>query len=195
MGGVELGTRRWPERMEVDWRRFNGGLWKAPQGDIHAACRLEALPEARTFQHDGWLYVTCGMDFRGFLKVEANCHPIIRPEDYRGPEPKERGYEGRTVTVKRQSFRLGPKVMFVAREPTVPEWKQHLRILYTDGGVFASKPTYADFLDSLRDLGSAIRIEATAEDRTELGNCTKDELRSVLNPAPIKSLDQLSFKW
>jgi hypothetical protein len=85
--------------------------------------------------------------------------------------------------------------MFVAREPTVPEWRQHLRTLYTEGGVFASKTNYAAFLDSLRELGSANRIEATAKDRTELGNCTKDELRLVMNPAPIKSLDQLSFKW
>ena len=104
-----VAVRRWPERVEVDWRRFSCGLWRVAEGGIHAACRLESFPKAHTFQYQGQLYVPCGMHFRGSLETEAQCHPIIRPGDYRGPEPQERGYEGRTVTVSRESFRLGPR--------------------------------------------------------------------------------------
>jgi hypothetical protein len=187
--------RRWPERVEVDWRRFSSGLWREPAGDIWAASDLEALPKARTFKHDGILYVPCGMSFSGSMRAEADCFRIIRPEEYRGPEPRPYSYEGRHVTVKGQPFRLGPKVVFKSREPTVAEWRHHLKILYPEGGVFATKPTYAEFLDSLSDSDSSNRIEAFARDRSEFGKCTKDELRLVLKPQPVKSLDQLSFKW
>ena len=112
-----VAVRRWPERVEVDWRRFSCGFWRVPEGDIHAACRLESFPKAHTFQHQGQLYVPCSMHFYGSLETEAMCHPIIRPGDYRGPEPEERGYEGRSVIVKRETFRLGPRVVFTSSEP------------------------------------------------------------------------------
>jgi hypothetical protein len=187
--------RRWPERVEVDWRRFSIGLWREPEGDIRAASDLEALPKARTFKHDGILYVPCGMSFSGSMRAEADCFPIIRPEDYRGPEPRQYSYEGRPVTVKSRPFRLGHKVVFKSREPTVAEWRHHLKILYTEGGVFATKPTYTDFLDSLCCADSLERIEAFAREHSEFGKCTKDELRLGLKTEPVKSLDQLSFKW
>jgi hypothetical protein len=109
--------RRWPERMEVDWRRFSSGIWREPVGDIWAASDLEALPKAWTFKHDGVLYVPCGMSFSGSMRAEADCFPIIRPGDYRGPEPTQYSYEGRHVTVKSQPFRLGPKVVLKSSTP------------------------------------------------------------------------------
>jgi hypothetical protein len=186
--------RRWPERVEVDWRRFTSGLWREPVGDIWAASDLEALPKARTFKHDGILYVTCGMTFSGSMRAEADCFPIIRPDEYRGPEPKPGTYEGRPITVNREPFRLGPKVVFKAREPTVPEWRLHLKILYVEGGVFASKPTYADFLDSLTTTGSLAQSEAAAMERTEFGGLAKPALAELLPPKPTESFAQLSFK-
>jgi hypothetical protein len=104
-------------------------------------------------------------------------------------------YEGMEVIVKREKFRLGPQVLFVSREPSVAEWRQHLKVLYVDGGLFASKPTYAVFLDSLRDSDSAAWIEALSSERSAFGSATKDDLRRILEPEPVKSLDQLSFKW
>lgn len=187
--------RRWPERVEVDWRRFDSGLWRGTRGDISAASNLEALPKATPFKHEGALYVPCGMTHRGALQSEANCHPIIRPEDYRGPDKAQFSYEGMVVIVKREKFRLGPKVVFVAREPTVAEWRQHLKTRYGDGWAVADKPTYATFLDSLRGTASANWLEALAAERTELGHCSKEAIRTLLEPASPTRLDQLSFPW
>ena len=186
--------RRWPEQVTVDWRRFACGLWREAEGDIRAACRLEGLPRAHTFKHEGQLHVPCGMVFRGSLGAEAWCHPIIRPEDYRGPEPQERSYEGRAVTVNRESFRLGPKIVFKSSEPTVAEWRSHLKILYTEGGVFASKPTYAVFLDSLTPSGSLNQSEAVALEKDEFGNRDKDAIRSLMMPKSADAFAQLSFE-
>jgi len=44
-------------------------------------------------------------------------------------------------------FRLGPKVVFKATDPTVEEWAQLFRALYADGGMFAARLTYLDFLN------------------------------------------------
>ncbi len=186
--------RRWPESITVDWRRFACGLWREAEGDIWGACRLEELPRARTFKHEGQLYVPCGMIFRGSLGAEAGCHPIIRPEDYHGPEPQERGYEGRAVTVKRESFRLGPKVVFKSSEPTVAEWRSHLKILYTEGGLFASKLNYAVFLDSLTPSGSLNQNEAVELEKTDFGNRDKDSIRDLLKPKSADAFAQLSFE-
>ena len=186
--------RRWPESITVDWRRFACGLWRETEGDIRAACRLEDLPRTHTFKHEGQLYVPCGMIFRGTLGAEAWCHPIIRPEDYRGPEPPERGYEGRAVTVNRESFRLGPKIVFKSSEPSVAEWRNHLKILYTEGGLFASKPTYAVFLDSLKPTGSLNHSEALSLEKAEFGNRDKEAIRSLLMPKSTDAFAQLSFE-
>jgi hypothetical protein len=134
------------------------------------------------------------MTFSGSMRAEADCFPIIRPDEYRGPEPKPGTYEGRPITVNREPFRLGPKVVFKAREPTVPEWRLHLKILYVEGGVFASKPTYADFLDSLTTTGSLAQSEAAAMERTEFGGLAKPALAELLPPKPTESFAQLSFK-
>ena len=186
--------RRWPESVTVDWRRFACGLWREAEGDIRAACRLEDLPRAHTFKHEGQLYVPCGMIFRGTLGAEAWSHPIIRPEDYRGPEPEERSYEGRAVTVNRESFRLGPKIVFKSSEPSIAEWRSHLKILYADGGLFAAKPTYAGFLDSLTPTGSINQSEAVVLEKSEFGNRDKEAIRSLLKPKVADAFAQLSFE-
>ena len=186
--------RRWPEQVIVDWRRFSCGLWREAEGDIRAACRLEDFPKAHTFKHEGQLYVPCGMIFRGSLGAEAWCHPIIRPEDYRGPEPEERGYEGRAVSVNRETFRLGPKVVFKSSEPSVAEWRSHLKILYTDGGLFAAKPTYAAFLESLTPTGSLNHSEALSLEKAEFGNRDKEAIRTLLKPKSVDAFAQLSFE-
>ncbi len=192
--GAEVVQRRWPESVVVDWRRFACGLWREEEGDIRAACRLEDLHRAHTFKHEGQLYVPCGMIFRGTLGAEAWCHPIIRPEDYRGPEPQERGYEGRAVTVNRESFRLGPKVVFKSSEPTVAEWRSHLKIIYSDGGLFAAKPTYAVFLDSLTPSGSLNHSEAISMEKAEFGNRDREAIRTLLKPKSADAFAQLSFE-
>ena len=134
------------------------------------------------------------MVFRGSLGAEAWCHPIIRPEDYRGPEPQERSYEGRAVTVNRESFRLGPKIVFKSSEPSVAEWRSHLKILYSDGGLFAAKPTYAVFLDSLTPSGSLNQSESMALEKDEFGNRDKETIRSLLKPKIADAFAQLSFE-
>ena len=186
--------KQWPESVTVDWRRFACGLWREPEGDIWAACRPESFPKAHTFRHEGQLYVPCGMYFLGSLETEARCHPIIRPEDYRGPEPQERGHEGRVVTVNRETFRLGPKIVFKSGEPTVAEWRSHLKILYADGGLFASKPTYAVFLESLTPSGSISHGEAVALETAEFGNLDKNAIRTLSQPKAVDAFAQLSFE-
>src|SRR6266403_3389773 len=47
----------------------------------------------------------------------------------------------------RQVFRLGPKVVFKTSNPTVEEWRRLLRVHYADGGMFAARCTYLEFLD------------------------------------------------
>ena len=186
--------RRWPESVTVDWRRFACGLWRDAEGDIRAACRLEDLPRAHTFKHEGQLYVPCGMVFRGSLGAEAWCHPIIRPEEYSGPEPQERSYEGRAITVNRETFQLGPKIVFMSSEPTVAEWRSHLKILYSDGGLFAAKPTYAVFLESLTPTGSLNHSEALSQEKAEFGRQDKEAIRSLLKPKSADAFAQLSFE-
>ncbi len=43
-------------------------------------------------------------------------------------------------------FRLGPKVVFKTSDPTVEEWRRLLRVHYADGGMFAARCTYLEFL-------------------------------------------------
>jgi integrase len=55
-------------------------------------------------------------------------------------------YEGPEAAYRGKLFRLGAKVEFVASDPTLDEWRHLMRVLYADGGYFASGCTYAEFL-------------------------------------------------
>lgn len=61
------------------------------------------------------------MHFCGTLETEEQCHSIIRPRAYRGPETEERGNKGRSMNASSESFRLGPRVVFKSSEPGVAE--------------------------------------------------------------------------
>lgn len=135
-----------PERIVTDWRRFSSGLWRLPEGDIQAAYCADAFPKVKVFTHAGRLFVNCGCYFSGPVRAAAHCYPLIRSEEYRGPEPRRFTYEGCEAAYQGQVFRLGPKVVFEASDPTVEEWRRLFRVLYADGGMFAHGVAYLGFL-------------------------------------------------
>jgi|SRR5947207_7238688 len=144
---ISATTRTWLDCVTVNWRRLSHGLWRVPEGDIHAAYSAETFPRVGVFLHEGRLFTNCGMHFYGAVHVEADCYPLIPADEYRGPEPRQYAYEGREAAYRSQVFRLGPKVIFKASEPTVEEWRRLLRVQYADGGMFAAGCTYLEFLD------------------------------------------------
>lgn len=166
----------------VQWRRLACGLWRVPKGDIADAYSADQLPRVRTFQHEGALFTCLSLAGRAF-QLSACCHPLIAPSDYRGPEPAGRSYEGREVQFRKQSHRLGPPVMFAPSDITVDEWRELLRVLYADGGMFAAGKTYAQFLADRTPIAhttpnerEALRLEQAASDPP----ATQDEMRTRL---------------
>ena len=137
----------WPDGVTVNWRRLSSGLWRVPEGDIHAAYSAEGFPRVAVFTHEGRLFTNCGVHYHGPVHAEANCYPLIPPDEYRGPEPRPYTYEGREGVYRSQVFRIGPKVVFNASDPTVEEWRNLFRLLYADGGMFAARFTYLEFLN------------------------------------------------
>jgi len=129
----------------VNWRRLSHGLWRVPEGDIHAAYSAETFPRVAVFTHEGRLFTNCGVHFYGAVHAEADCYPLIPAEEYRGPEPRQYTYEGREPAYRAEVFRLGPKVVFKASDPTSDEWRPLLRVHYADGGFFAAGCTYLEF--------------------------------------------------
>ena len=71
---------------------------------------------------------------------------LIADDDYRAPESRKYTYEGREAEYRGEVFRLGPKVVFKTSDPTVEEWRRLLRVQYADGGMFAARYTYLEFL-------------------------------------------------
>jgi len=71
---------------------------------------------------------------------------LIPGGEYRGPEQRQYTYEGREAAYRGEVFRLGPKVVFKTSDPTVEEWRRLLRVHYADGGMFAARCTYLEFL-------------------------------------------------
>jgi hypothetical protein len=173
-----------PERIITNWRRFESGLWRVPEGDISAAYCAEIFPKVRVFTHEGRLYTNCGGCFGGEFLAAMNCHLLIPADEYRGPEPRRYTYEGREAAYRGKVFRLGPKVVFVASDPTVDEWRRQIRVMYADGGMFASGCTYLEFLDRRFSPKSGnaqtARFKELAECGARLMPQTREEMRRLL---------------
>src|SRR5690348_13379682 len=118
-------------RIEVDWRRFESGLWECKEGDITSAYSADKKDNIRTpFQHGGKTYTTmnnhhCALGGRNI----SHCHellPYVEGEHEKVPYSSE----GQVVKWKGKQYRLGPKVEFIATERTVNEWQKHIRAMY-----------------------------------------------------------------
>ena len=51
------------------------------------------------------------------------------------------------VSHQGKAFRLGPKIVFVASEPTVEEWRKLMRVLYAHETRRPAQCTYLEFAD------------------------------------------------
>jgi hypothetical protein len=155
-----------------------------PEGDIHAAYSAESFPRVAVFSHEGRLFTNCGVHYFGAIHAEADCYPLIPADEYRGPEPRQYTYEGREVAYRAEVFRLGPKVVFKASDPTVEEWRHLLRVHYADGGMFAAGCTYFAFLDQQfapkSENEQSARLQELAECTLRGMPCTQAEMRRLL---------------
>src|SRR5213076_2853885 len=95
-------------------------------------------------------------------------YPLIPDGEYRGPESRQYTYEGREAAYRSEVFRLGPKVVFKASDPTVEEWRRLLRVHYADGGMFTARFTYVEFLG--QRFAPKSENEQSAR-QTELADC------------------------
>ena len=186
-----------PERVITNWRRFSSGLWRVPEGDISAAYSAEIFPKLRVFSHEGRLFTNCGGHFCGSFHAEMGCYRLIPADEYSGPEPHQYTYEGREAAYKGQVFRLGPKVEFVTSDPTVDDWRHLLRVLYADGGMFASRCTYLEFLDQRYSPkspnGQTARFKELAECGARAMPRTQEEMRRLLEGEPAEQPCQMDF--
>jgi hypothetical protein len=132
-------------RVVTDWRRFADGLWRLPRGDISAAYCADVFRKLKVFTHEGHLFMNGGSHFGRVIGGVADCFPLIPPDEYRGPESVEYSYEGAMGRYQGKQWRLGSKVVFESDDPSVTEWEWILRVLYADGGHFASGVTYREF--------------------------------------------------
>jgi hypothetical protein len=158
-----------PAKIVTHWRRFSSGLWRVPEGDISAAYCAESFPKIKVFTHEGKLFTNGGGHFSGPVAAGADCYLLIPANEYRGPEPRRYTYEGREACFRGEVFKLGPKVVFIATDASVEEWRQMFRVMYADGGWFARHSNYRLFLneDSRLPLTenalSALRLELTGD--------------------------------
>jgi hypothetical protein len=155
------------QRIVTHWRRFSMGLWRVPEGDIAAAYSASSFPKVTTFIHEGRLYTNGGCAFSKWFHAEVDGYPLTIANEYRGAENVPYSYEGREVTCRGKVFRLGAKVIFVASDPTVEEWRHSARVLYAEGGYFAAHCTYTEFIgnrfDPQSENGHAARLKELAE--------------------------------
>ena len=170
-------------RIVTSWRRFSSGLWRVPEGDISDAYSADLMPRVRVFTHEGRLY-TNGGGHSKWLLSEVDAYLLIHPDEYQGPDNVPYSYEGKAVTHKGQPYRLGAKTVFVASDPTVEEWRHLSRVLYADGGYFASGCTYTEFLGNRFDPDSVNGREARFKELAECGGRamprTQKEMRRLL---------------
>lgn len=185
-----------PNRIVTSWRRFSCGLWRMPQGDISEAYSAEIMPRVKVFTHDGRLYTSGGSSSKWVL-AEAYAHALIHPDEYQGPETAPYSYEGRTVTHRGKTYRLGPKTLFVSTDPTIDEWRHLCHVLYADGGYFASGCTYMEFVDGRFNPDSVNGREAKFKELAECGAQqmprTQEEMRRLLAGEVINQLQQIDF--
>jgi hypothetical protein len=185
-----------PVRIVTPWQRFSCGLWRVPQGDISAAYSADTMPRVKVFTHEGRLYTNGGGHGKWVL-AEADAYPLIHPDEFQGPESAPYSYEGRMVTHKGKSYRLGPKTVFATSDPTVEEWRHLCRVLYADGGYFASGCTYTEFVDSRFDPDSVNGRDARFNELAECGAQamprTQEEMRRLLAGEVINQPQQIDF--
>jgi hypothetical protein len=173
-----------PPRIVADWRRFSCGLWRLPRGDISAAYCADVFPRLKVFTHDGRLFTNGGSHFGRVIGGLADCFPLIPLHEYHGPESVQYSYEGAMGRYQGRQWRLGPKMIFESNDPAVAEWEWILRVLYADGGYFASGVTYREFLqDRLSPESPNERIAHGAElqlcERTPMPS-TQGEMKRFL---------------
>ena len=171
-------------RVVTHWRRFSDGLWRVPEGDIAAAYCADTFPKIKVFTHEGRLFTNCGCNYSKFLAAEVNCYPLVPRDEYRGAENVPYSYEGREAAYKGKVFKLGAKILFAASDPTLEEWRHLARVLYADGGYFASGCTYTEFIgnrfDPQSEIGSAARFKELAECGARSMPRTQEEMRRLL---------------
>jgi hypothetical protein len=183
-------------RIVTSWRRFSCGLWRVPQGDISEAYSAEIMPRVKVFTHDGRPY-TSGGGCSKWVMAEADAYPLIHSDEYQGPDNAPYSYEGRTVTHRGKSYRLGPKTLFVSTDPTIEEWCHLCRVLYADGGYFASGCTYTEFVDGRFNPDSVNGREAKFKELAECGAQpmprTREEMCRLLAGEVINQPRQIDF--
>ncbi len=184
-----------PVRIVTPWRRFSCGLWRVSEGDISDAYSADTMPRVKVFTHGGRLYTSGGGGGK-WVSSEADGYPLIHPDEYQGPETVPYSYEGRKVTHKGKTYRLGPKTVFVASDPTIEEWRHLCRVFYADGGYFASGCTYTEFVDRF-DPDSVNGREARFKELAECGAQpmprTQEEMRRLLAGEAIQQPQQIDF--
>jgi hypothetical protein len=172
------------ERIITHWRRFSMGLWRVPEGDIAAAYSASTMPKVSIFAYKGRWFTNGGCAFSKWLHAEADCYPLIVADQYHGAESAPYSYEGREIAYRGKVFRLGAKVIFVASDPTVEEWRQSARVLYADGGMFATHCTYTEFIgnrfDPQSENGRAAQFKELAECGARAMPRTQEEMRHLL---------------
>ncbi len=188
-----------PARIVVPWRRFSSGLWRVPEGDIAAAYCADTFPKIKVFTHEGRWFTNCGCHHAKFFDCAADCYPLIPAVEYHGMDSDPYSYEGRQAVHRGQVFRLGARVVFAASSPTLVESRHLLRVMYADGGWFASGCTYTEFLanrfDPRSENGRAARFQELVECGAKLMPRTQEEMRVLLSgePAPASNLHQMDF--
>lgn len=160
------------------------GLWRVPEGDIAAAYSASTMPKVSIFAYKGRWFTNGGCAFSKWLHAEADCYPLIVADQYHGAESAPYSYEGREIAYRGKVFRLGAKVIFVASDPTVEEWRQSARVLYADGGMFATHCTYTEFIgnrfDPQSENGRAAQFKELAECGARAMPRTQEEMRHLL---------------
>jgi hypothetical protein len=184
-------------RITTHWRRFSCGLWRVREGDIASAYCADTFPKIKVFTHEGRLFTNCGCNYSNYFETEANCYPLIPADDYHGIDSVPYSYEGREAAYRGKQFKLGAKILFVASDPTLDEWRRLIRVLYADGGYFATGCTYAQFLanrfDPHSENGRSARLNELAECRLRPMPRTQEEMCQMLETKIENKPQQMDF--
>jgi hypothetical protein len=190
-------ARTWPDKIVTDWRRFSSGLWRVPEGDIQAAYSAESFPTVKVFHHNGGLFVNTGGFFSGPVAAAADCYPLLPVNDYRGPKPQRYTYEGREAFFRGEGFKLGRKVVFVATDAGVEDWRRLFRVMYADGGWFARHANFGLFLNE--ECHKSERVNAREALRLEFAGDllahSKSEMQQFLDGHQSSALATLQLDF
>lgn len=187
------------ERIITHWRRFSSGLWRVPPGDIAEAYCADTFPKIKVFTHAGRWFTNCGNCHSKLICSEVNGYPLIPADEYAGPTVVPYSYQCRAVLYQRKTFRLGARVQFVSSDPAVDEWRQLLRVIFTDGGLFTFDCSYHDFLLNRCKPQTVNGLEAWFKEVAEWGAGgmprTKGEMRTWLATDQKPAPRQLELSW